>query len=181
MLHYLMDFGGFAVQPNTSASCSLNLINLAHCSVNLVSVVCLQVFETFLDRDRLRFLHCFPIVFRLSPQNLMITSVTNSGCIIKLLLSSLHKFTASFRKTFEELLSCWAEVLLSCGPTHECYQVLPIKSSEMAMWLIQVWDPNSKKVVRSGAHRKGIKRLHSFCLISAFPCFSIRRLRRLKT
>ena len=39
MLHYLMDFGGFAVQPNTSASCSLNLINLAHCSVNLVSVV----------------------------------------------------------------------------------------------------------------------------------------------
>lgn len=48
--------------------------------------------------------------------------MTTSGCIVELLLNSLHRFTASFRKTFEELLSCWAEVLQvkTCGDVRSC-------------------------------------------------------------
>ena len=44
--HYLMNSGGFPVQLDTY--CSLDLIDMAHCSVNLVSVVAFTAFIFFI-------------------------------------------------------------------------------------------------------------------------------------
>jgi hypothetical protein len=64
MLQYLMNFGGFAVKLDTSASCSLDLIDLAHCSVNLVSLIAYK----FLRSTWINFLTAFfSIGFHFSP------------------------------------------------------------------------------------------------------------------